>query len=327
MALGQVMKTFRSDSLIRVLSLGAAALLCGCNAIVLDPQGPVGIADKTILIDSLAIMLTIVVPTIAATLAFAWWFRASNTKATYMPDFVYSGRIELIVWSIPLLVIMLLGGVAWIGSHDLDPAKPLASDTPPLEIQGVSLDWKWLFIYPSQGVASVNQLVVPAGVPIHFSLTSASVMNAFFIPQLGSMIYTMNGMRTQLNLRADNPGTFLGLSSHYSGDGFSDMHFDVQALPAERFAAWVNATRNTGPTLDDESYAALAKQSVNVSPFTLGAVESGLFQKIVTQQLPPGPGPQAALSDPNLSSLFATAHCVTPITYTMATNVIQLLEH
>ena len=229
------------------------------------PARVIGIAEKTILINSLAIMLAIVVPTIAATLAFAWWFRASNTRATYLPDLAYSGRIELIVWAIPLLVIMLLGGVAWIGSHDLDPAKPLASDTPPLEVQGVSLDWKWLFIYPSQRVASVNQLVVPAGVPIHFSLTSASVMNAFFIPQLGSMIYTMNGMTTQLNLRADAPGTFLGLSSHYSGDGFSDMHFDVQAVPAERFAAWIDATRNTGPTLDAASYAALARQSMNTT--------------------------------------------------------------
>ena len=197
-----------------------------------------------ILIDSLAIMLAIVVPTIVATLAFAWWFRASNTRARYLPDWDYSGRIELIVWSIPLLVIMLLGGVAWIGSHDLDPAKPLASNTPPLEVQVVSLDWKWLFIYPDQGVASVNQLVVPVGVPLHFSLTSASVMNAFFIPQLGSMIYTMNGMTTQLNLQADAPGTFRGLSSHFSGDGFSDMHFEVLAVPAERFNAWIEATRS-----------------------------------------------------------------------------------
>jgi hypothetical protein len=153
-------------------------------------------------------------------------------KATYLPDFVYSGRLELIVWAIPLLTIMLLGGVIWIGSHDLDPAKPLASKTPPLEIQVVSLDWKWLFIYPNRRVASVNQLVVPAGVPIHFSLMPASVMNAFFIPQLGSMIYTMNGMTTQLNLRANAPGTFRGLSSHYRGDGFSDVHFDVQAVPS-----------------------------------------------------------------------------------------------
>src|SRR5207245_10599686 len=176
------------------------------------------------------------------------------------------GRIELIVWSIPLLTITLLGGVAWIGSHDLDPAKPLASNTPPLEVQGVSLDWKWLFIYPSERVASVNQLVVPAGVPIHFSLTSASVMNAFFVPQLGSMIYTMNGMRTQLNLRADAPGTFLGLSSHYSGDGFSGMHFDVRALPPAQFAAWIDATRDSGPILHAGTHPHLARPRRNQRP-------------------------------------------------------------
>ena len=228
-------------------------------------------------------MLAIVVPTIVATLGFAWWFRASNTRATYLPDWEYSGRIELIVWSIPLLVIMLLGGVAWIGSHDLDPAKPLASDTSPLEVQVVSLDWKWLFIYPDQRVAAVNQLVVPAGVPIHFSLTSASVMSAFFVPQLGSMIYTMNGMTTQLHLQADAPGKFLGLASHFSGDGFPDMHFDVQAVPAEQFATWIDATRNTGPTLDAASYGELAKQSVNTTPFTFRAVNSHLFHQIVTR--------------------------------------------
>jgi cytochrome o ubiquinol oxidase subunit 2 len=279
----------------------APLVLTACQPAVLDPKGVIGVAEKTILIDSLAIMLAIVVPTIAATLAFAWWFRASNTKAIYLPDFEYSGRIELIVWSIPLLTIILLGGVAWIGSHDLDPAKPLASQTPPLEVQVVSLDWKWLFIYPEQRVASVNQLVVPAGVPLHFSLTSASVMSAFFIPQLGSMIYTMNGMRTQLNLRADAPGTFHGLSSNYSGDGFPDMHFDVQAVPAEQFAAWVERTRNTGPTLDTASYTALARQSVNTSPFTYRAADPALFRQIVTQQLPPAPGPQAGRPHPSVS--------------------------
>jgi cytochrome o ubiquinol oxidase subunit 2 len=321
------MMSFRSNWLAGALSLGATALLGGCDAVVLDPQGPVGVAETTILIDSLAIMLAIVLPTIAATLAFAWWFRASNARATYLPDFAYSGRIELIVWAIPLLTIMLLGGVIWIGSHDLDPAKPLASKTPPLEIQVVSLDWKWLFIYPSHRVASVNQLVVPAGVPIHFSLTSASVMTAFFVPQLGSMIYTMNGMTTQLNLRADAPGSFLGLASHYSGAGFSDMHFEVQAVPAERFAAWLEATRNSGSTLDDESYAALAKQSTNISPFTYSEVEPELFQKIVTQQLPPGPGPQAGLPDLRISSpLMGAAPCEVPIECTTANNSTRRME-
>jgi len=299
--IGPPMRISRYHRLLGLLPFSVAILLSGCHLAVLDPKGIIGIAEKTILIDSMAIMLAIVIPTIAATFAFAWWFRASNLRARYLPHWVYSGRIELIVWGIPLLVIMLLGGVAWIGSHDLDPAKPLASSTPPLEVQGISLDWKWLFIYPSQGVASVNQLVVPAGVPIHFSLTSASVMNAFFIPQLGSMIYTMNGMTTQLNLQADTPGTFRGLSSHYSGDGFSDMHFDVLAVPAEQFATWIEASRNTGPTLDPASYAALARQSPNISPFTFRAVDPDLFQKIVTQQLPPGPGPQTGRPDPSVS--------------------------
>jgi cytochrome o ubiquinol oxidase subunit 2 len=272
--------------------VAAPLLLTGCNAAVLDPLGVVGIANKTILIDSLAIMLAIVIPTVAATFAFAWWFRAGNTRARYLPEFEYSGRLELILWAIPLLVVTLLGGVAWIGSHELDPAQPLVSKTPPLEVQVVSLDWKWLFIYPNQGVATVNQLVLPAGQPVHFSLTSASVMNAFFIPQLGSMIYTMNGMTTRLYLQADSPGTFRGLSSDYSGDGFSDMHFEVRSVLADQFTAWVEQTRQSGPALDPASYTALARQSINNSPSTFGSVQSGLFEQITTQKLPPGPGPQ-----------------------------------
>jgi cytochrome o ubiquinol oxidase subunit II len=289
----------------RCAVLAAPILLTACEPAVLDPQGPVGIAEKTILIDSLAIMLAIVIPTIVATFAFAWWFRASNTRARYLPNWAYSGRIELIVWGIPLLVVMLLGGVAWVGSQDLDPARPLESPsstaTAPLEVQGISLDWKWLFIYPDQGIASVNELVLPAGVPVHFSLTSASVLNAFFIPQLGSMIYTMNGMRTQLHLQADAPGNFAGLSSHYSGDGFSGMHFEVRALPADQFAAWAEATRNKGPTLDAASYAVLAKQSLNVAPFTYGSADPKLFQQVVLQKLPPGPGPEASAPNRDVS--------------------------
>src|ERR1700676_615658 len=187
---------------------------------ILDPQGPIGAAEKTILIDSVGIMLAIVLPTIIAIFAFAFWFRASNTRAFHWPDWEYSGRIELVVWSIPTLTVILLGGVAWIGAHELDPAKPIEGTGQGITIQVVSLDWKWLFIYPDQRVASVNTLTVPVGAPLNFQLTSASVMNAFFIPQFGSMIYTMNGMVTRLNLRADNPGTFQGLSAHFRGDGF-----------------------------------------------------------------------------------------------------------
>ena len=276
-------------------------LLAACQPAVLDPQGSIGVAEKTILIDSLAIMLAIVIPTIIAIFAFAWWYRASNTRARHLPDFEYSGRIELVVWAIPLMVIILLGGVAWIGSHELDPARPIASKLPPLNIQGISLDWKWLFIYPDQRVAAVNQLVIPAGRPIHFSLTSASVMNAFFVPQLGSMIYTMNGMASQLNLVSDQPGTFRGLSSHYSGDGFSDMHFEVRALPAAEFDTWAAATHGKGPSLDRTAYAGLAKQSIAVQPMTYGDADPHIFDDLVMQKLAAAAGPQAGTPEARVS--------------------------
>ena len=205
--------------------MASALFLGGCDWAVLDPKGPIGDGNATLLVDSVAIMLVIVVPTIIATLGIAWWFRSSNQRAFYLPDWEYSGQLELIVWAIPLLTIMLLGGVTWIGSHDLDPAKPLVSKEEPLNVQVVSLDWKWLFIYPDQHVASVNRLVIPAGTPIRFSLTSGSVMTAFFVPQLGSMIYTMNRMRTQLYLAADEPGVFRGLATQISGDGFARHAF------------------------------------------------------------------------------------------------------
>jgi cytochrome o ubiquinol oxidase subunit 2 len=286
---------------MRLAALAVPLLLTACHWAVLDPKGFVGVSDVTILIDSIIIMLAIVVPTIVATVFFAWWFRASNTRAVYRPGFFYSGRIEMVVWGIPLLVIMLLGGVAWIGSHQLDPAAPLPGNKTPLEIQGVSLDWKWLFIYPDQHVATVNQLMLPAGVPIHFSLSSGSVMTAFFVPQLGSMIYTMNGMVTRLNLIADEPGTFYGEASHFSGDGFSDMHFDVHAMPPDQFAAWVKSTQSAGKTLDAANYGALAKQGVLPAPMTYGAVEPTLFQQIATQKLPPGPGPETGRPDATVS--------------------------
>jgi cytochrome o ubiquinol oxidase subunit 2 len=279
----------------------APVALVGCEPGVLQPQGPVGAAQREILFGSLAIMLAIVVPTIAATLGVAWWFRASNKRAVHRPEFEYDGRIELVVWSIPFLTVTLLGGVAWIGSHALDPARPLDSQTQPLEVQIVALDWRWLFIYPDQRVASVNELVIPVGQPVRFAITSASVMNAFFIPQLGSMIYAMNGMATQLHLRADTAGTFRGLSSQYSGDGFAGMRFSVRAVSPDEFTAWVAATRRDGPTLDAASYTALARQSTDRRAFTFREADPMLFHRIVTQDLPPGPGPLAGRPGPSVS--------------------------
>ncbi|HEV7602701.1 MAG TPA: COX aromatic rich motif-containing protein [Bradyrhizobium sp.] len=262
---------------------------------ILDPQGPIGVAEKTILIDSLAIMLAIVLPTIIAIFAFAFWFRASNAKAFYWPDWEYSGRIELVVWSVPALTVILLGGVAWLGAHQLDPPRPIEGSGKPLTIQAVSLDWKWLFIYPDQEVATINTLTVPAGVPLHFVLTSSSVMNVFFIPQFGSMIYTMNGMATQLNLRADRPGTFQGLSAHFSGDGFPDMHFDVHVVPSEQFSKWAQEASRAEKSLDERSYGEIARPSTKSQPAIYRLADPQLFHSIVTQKLPPSPGFQAGV--------------------------------
>jgi cytochrome o ubiquinol oxidase subunit 2 len=274
---------------------------------ILDPQGPIGAAEKTILIDSVAIMLAIVLPTILAIFGFAFWFRASNERARHLPDWAYSGRIELVVWAIPALTIILLGGVAWIGAHQLDPAAPIESPGKPLRIQAVSLDWKWLFIYPDQSVAAINTLTVPAGVPLHFELTSSSVMNAFFIPQLGSMIYTMNGMTTRLNLRADTPGTLQGLSAHFSGDGFSDMHFEVRVVPAPQFATWADGAAKAPQTLDQASYGEMARPSTNDAPALYRLTDPNLFDAIATQKLPPAPGAQSGVKGAALPAGVADA--------------------
>jgi cytochrome o ubiquinol oxidase subunit II len=279
----------------------AALLLGGCSGGVFDPEGPVAAGNMSITIDALVIMLAIVVPTILLALFMGWWYRASNTKARYLPEWDYSGRIEAIVWAIPILVILFLSGVIIIGSHQLDPRTPLPSKTKPLEVQVVSLDWKWLFIYPDQGVASVNQLVVPAGQPVHFSITSASVMNVFFVPQLGSMIYAMNGMVTELHLQANRPADLWGLSAQFSGDGFSDMNFKVKSLPQDQFQTWAAQTRQGGPKLDQAAYEVLKQQSQHVKPYTYSAVAPDLFKAIATQKIAPGPGPSPAAGGTTVS--------------------------
>jgi cytochrome o ubiquinol oxidase subunit 2 len=268
------------------------APLGACNRGILDPVGPVAGAEKQILINSTAIMLAIIIPTMIATVAIAFWFRRGNRKAVYRPDWEYSGAIELVVWAIPAMTIMLLGGIAWIGSHQLDPAKPLASDKPPLQVDVVSMDWKWLFIYPDQHVATVNQLVIPAGTPVSFRLTSATVWNVFFVPQMGTMIYTMPNMTTRLNLEADKVGVFEGRSAHFSGDGFPGMEFQVHSLPPQQFAAWASAAQAGKPALDAAAYAQLERPSSYVKPMTFSNVDPKLFDAIamghppVPQQLP-----------------------------------------
>jgi cytochrome o ubiquinol oxidase subunit II len=275
--------------------VGAAAL-GGCTEGVLNPQGPIAIAEHQILFNALGIMLAIVIPTILATLVVAAWFRASNKRARYLPDFEYSGRLEVLVWAIPAMTVILVGGVAWVGAHDLDPRGPMASTTKPINVQVVSLDWKWLFIYPDEGIASVNQLAIPVGTPVNFSLTSSGVMNSFFVPQLGSQIYTMAGMVTHLGLQADHPGTYRGLSAQYSGDGFADMRFSVDAVSGEEFARWVEAARGAVPALDSSTYAELVKPSSTVAPFIYRAVAPDLFDGIVSSTMHPAAGSKPSYS-------------------------------
>jgi cytochrome o ubiquinol oxidase subunit 2 len=266
---------------LRVISMTSAAMLtASCSEGVLDPRGPVGKAERIILYDATAIMLAVVIPVIVLTLVFAWWFRAKNSHARYRPDWEYSGRIEMIIWSIPALVILFLGGIAWTGSHDLDPPKPIAASSAPLDIEVISLDWRWLFIYPHEGIASLNRLVVPAGVPLRFRLTSTTVMNSFFVPQLGSQIYTMPNMVTRLNLEADQPGTFEGLSAQFSGDGFSDMRFDLVSMAPEAFQDWVSTTKAQGGVLDASAVAELVKPAKAEGVQTYGRVSEGLFDSV-----------------------------------------------
>ena len=266
---------------LRAISVTCAAMLmASCHEGVLDPHGPVGKAERIILYDSTAIMLAVVIPVIVLTLVFAWWFRARNSRARYRPDWEFSGRIEMIIWSIPALIVLFLGGIAWTGSHDLDPPRPLESTTAPLDIEVISLDWRWLFIYPHEGIASLNRLVVPAGVPLRFRLTSTTVMNSFFVPQLGSQIYAMPNMVTRLNLLADEPGTFEGLSAMFSGDGFSDMRFDVVSTDKEAFKDWVNTTKTQGGVLDANSFEELSKPAKVDGAHTYAEVSEGLFERI-----------------------------------------------
>src|ERR1700722_15179903 len=261
----------RSDMRYVLLAvvLTGAAMLGGCNEGVLDPKGPIAAANRQILLNSLGIMLAIVIPVIVATLGVAFWFRASNMRARYRPDFEYSGRLEVLVWSIPAMTVFLVGGVAWVGAHDVSPRKPIESSVKALRVQVASLDWKWLFIYPDQGIASVNRLTIPVGTPISFELTSSTVMNSFFVPPLGGQIYTMSGMITRLPLQADHAGTYRGFSAQFSGEGFSDMYFNVVAVAPGKFSEWVATVRSTGLELDARSYTYLAKPSTAVTtPFT-----------------------------------------------------------
>ncbi|WP_414446895.1 ubiquinol oxidase subunit II [Burkholderia sp. 22PA0099] len=272
-------KAFRS----LLLLLGAGLLVClsGCNMDVLDPKGSVGVAEKALIWTSTWVMLIVVIPVILLTLFFAWRYRASNRSATYAPKWSHSTAIEVVIWTIPTLIILYLGILTWNTSHELDPYKPLESNVKPINVEVVALDWKWLFIYPDLGIATVNQLAIPVGTPVNFRITSDSVMNSFFIPQLGTQIYAMAGMQTRLHLIADEAGDYAGLSANYSGQGFSDMKFRTLAQSQGDFDAWVQKVRASQQSLDMTEYATVAKPSEKDPVRFFSTIDPRLFNNIV----------------------------------------------
>ena len=265
---------------LRALALGTSLIPFAQGAWaegVLDTWGPVGASERQFLYESVFVMLLVVVPVLVLTIAFAWWFRASNRRATYTPDWNYSGKIEFTVWVIPMLIVLFLAAIAWTGAHELDPYRPIPSPNRRVRVEVVSMDWKWLFIYPELGVASVNELALPVDTPVVMDITSATVMNAIFIPGLAGQIYSMAGMCSQMSVLADRTGVYRGLSSQFSGDGFSDMQFKVLAEDRGGFDRWIDAARQSGHVMDKAAYEKLIAEHASAPATAYGYAEDGLF--------------------------------------------------
>ncbi|MFC3568150.1 ubiquinol oxidase subunit II [Paracoccus simplex] len=287
----------RNPKLTRLAWLSLLIPLAACKAEVLLPAGDVAARERDLLVSSTLLMLLIIVPVMALTVWFAWKYRERNRDAEYRPDWDHSTKLEFVIWAAPLLIIISLGALTWVGTHLLDPYRPLdriSKDQPapremqPLRIEVVALDWKWLFIYPEQGIASVNQMAVPVDRPVEFTLTSSSVMNAFYIPAMAGMVYAMPGMQTKLHGVFNNPGEYKGIASHYSGHGFSGMHFKALATDQAGFDAWIAKAREAGGTLDRPRYLELEAPSENVPPMTFAEVDPQLYPRIVNMCVEPG---------------------------------------
>jgi len=276
--------------------LALTALLSGCKAVVLSPFGDIAVQQRDLIYISVALMLIVIVPVMALTVLFAWRYRASNNQAKYTPDWHHSTLIELVVWAVPLLIIIALGAITWVTTHKLDPYRPLDRIAPnqpvsayaqPLEVQVVALDWKWLFIYPEYNIATVNELAAPVDRPIHFKLTSSSVMNSFFIPAMAGQVYTMAGMQTQLHAVINHAGSYKGFSSNYSGAGFSWMNFQFHGLEHEAFERWVASVQQSEQTLDRVRYLQLEAPSEREPVRHYASVATGLFDAILNRCVEP----------------------------------------
>jgi cytochrome o ubiquinol oxidase subunit 2 len=281
----------------RGLFLLPFSLLAGCDTVVLNPSGDIAAQQGQLVIISTVLMLLIIVPVIALVFIFAWRYRKNNTSAKYEPDWDHSTKLELLIWGVPLLMIIVLGLITWISTHKLDPYRPLErldanrpipAATKPLVVQVVALDWKWLFIYPEQNIATVNELVTPVDVPVRFKLTASSVMNSFYIPALAGQIYAMPGMDTTLNAVINKPGEYEGFSANYSGAGFSHMRFKYHGVSAADFDSWVQKTKAGGGMLGRADYQALEQPSERDPVRRYGAVAPNLYDAIVNRCVEPG---------------------------------------
>ncbi|WP_112843161.1 cytochrome o ubiquinol oxidase subunit II [Proteus mirabilis] len=279
----RLMKYIKSIGTLSLLA--AAVLLSGCDMALMNPKGAIGAEQKTLILIALGLMLIVVIPVILMVIVFTYRYRESNTKATYRPNWAHSNKIELVVWTVPIIIIVILATITWKTTHELDPYKPLVSDEKPVTIEVVSMDWKWLFIYPEQGIATVNELAFPTNVPVNFKITSDSVMNSFFIPRLGGQIYAMAGMQTKLHLIANEPGEYQGMSASYSGHGFSDMKFTAIATPDRAgFDAWVAKVKQSSDTLNTTAaFDELAKPSQKNPVTYYSSVKPMLFQETISK--------------------------------------------
>jgi cytochrome o ubiquinol oxidase subunit 2 len=282
------MKITKRFVLAGLVSLGAATCLTGCStALLFHPRGPIGDSERFVILAAIGLMLIVIIPVFIMAFWFPLKYRAANTQATYQPKWSYSAKIDLAMWGVPIAIVTVLAILAWNRTHALDPYKPIPSAHQPLNIQAVSLDWKWLFIYPEQNIAAVNQLTFPVQVPLSFKITSDTVMTSFFIPQLGSQIYAMGGMQTQLNLLADKPGTYAGQNQQISGRGFANMHFKAHAVSPAEFQAWVQKVRQSQEVLDLRRYEQLARPNHGYYPVTyFSGVAPDLFLAILRKYDP-----------------------------------------
>jgi len=280
-------------------------LLGGCNMEILSPKGDIGMQERTLLFTATGLMLLVVIPVLFMIVSFAWKYRASNTKADYQPKWAHSTAIEIVVWTVPCIIVAILAVITWRSTHALDPYKPLVSEHKPVTIEVVSLDWKWLFIYPEYDIATVNEIAFPVDVPVNFRITSASVMNSFFIPQLGSQIYSMAGMETKLHLNAREPGTYAGISANYSGAGFSGMRFKAIATSQEGFDNWVKEAKASPTTLTPEAYQELTKRSERNPVVKYASVPPSMFEFILGSTMSKMAGVDSATCTPTSNNLIA----------------------